>query len=263
VFLSGFASAQTNQKDIIYLKNGSIIKGTIIEIIPDSTLKIQTADGSLFIYKTKDVEKITKEEVKKPEVKQQAVKTETVKSEKHILAPKGYFVLARLGPNVQLFEGIEVSMGIINGYHVNEFFSLGVGIEATHYNFDYNNYLSAPLYPIFVDARFQIPKGIVSPMFSMQFGYAALGKITSTNNVNYNTSEVGGGLYVAVGAGLKVTINKTFAFLAEGGASFQSIKGYIDNFDYYNNSGNFYSSGTEETVPSLRVNIGFAVSFGK
>jgi len=53
--------AQTTTKDVVYLKNGSIIKGIIIEMIPDQTIKIQTADGSVFVYNMSDVEKVSKE----------------------------------------------------------------------------------------------------------------------------------------------------------------------------------------------------------
>jgi hypothetical protein len=48
--------------DVLYLKNGSIIKGIILEQVPNQTLKIQTADKSLFVYKMDEVEKILKEE---------------------------------------------------------------------------------------------------------------------------------------------------------------------------------------------------------
>ena len=53
--------AQTATRDVVHLKNGSIIKGTIIELIPNATVKIQTADGSLFVYTMSEIEKIEKE----------------------------------------------------------------------------------------------------------------------------------------------------------------------------------------------------------
>jgi len=52
-------SAQ-KKKDALYLKNGSIIYGKLIEIT-DSQYKIQSSDGSLFIYPITDVEKFAKE----------------------------------------------------------------------------------------------------------------------------------------------------------------------------------------------------------
>jgi hypothetical protein len=49
------------QSDLIYLKNGSRIKGQIVEQIIGSTIKIKTQDGSLFVFKSDEVEKIARE----------------------------------------------------------------------------------------------------------------------------------------------------------------------------------------------------------
>jgi hypothetical protein len=50
--------------EVVYLKNGGQVRGVIIEQVPNETLKIQTADGSIFVYKMSEVEKITKEQPK-------------------------------------------------------------------------------------------------------------------------------------------------------------------------------------------------------
>lgn len=55
------AYSQKVLEEVVYLKNGSIIRGTIIEQIPNESLKIQTRDGSVFVYKTDEIIKITKE----------------------------------------------------------------------------------------------------------------------------------------------------------------------------------------------------------
>jgi hypothetical protein len=49
--------------DVVYLNNGSIIRGIIIEMVPNVSLKIQTRDGSVFFYKMEEVQKMTKEPV--------------------------------------------------------------------------------------------------------------------------------------------------------------------------------------------------------
>lgn len=54
------ANAQSLQ-EVVYLKNGSIIRGTVIEQKPNESIKIQTADGSVFVYAINEVSKITKE----------------------------------------------------------------------------------------------------------------------------------------------------------------------------------------------------------
>jgi hypothetical protein len=53
------ASAQRS-KDVLYLKNGSIIYGKLVEVA-DGLYKMQTSDGSIFIYKNEDVVKFAKE----------------------------------------------------------------------------------------------------------------------------------------------------------------------------------------------------------
>lgn len=57
------AMAQLTLKDAIYLKDGSVIKGTIIEYIPKESLKIKTADGSIFSHNLDEIIKFTREEV--------------------------------------------------------------------------------------------------------------------------------------------------------------------------------------------------------
>ena len=47
-------------KDAVYLKNGSIIYGKLLEI-SDNVYKIQTSDGSLFNFRSDEVEKFVKE----------------------------------------------------------------------------------------------------------------------------------------------------------------------------------------------------------
>jgi hypothetical protein len=51
---------QNGTTDIVYLKNGSIIRGVIIELVPGSMIKIRTSDGSIFVYELEDVDKIEK-----------------------------------------------------------------------------------------------------------------------------------------------------------------------------------------------------------
>lgn len=53
--------ADQTLQDVVYLKNGSIIRGIIIEQVPNQSLKIQTNDGNIFVYKIDEVDKITKE----------------------------------------------------------------------------------------------------------------------------------------------------------------------------------------------------------
>jgi hypothetical protein len=55
VIISTHVFAQIKGGDVVYLKNGSVIKGIIIKNYSDSTLAIRTTDGSLFIFNNRDV----------------------------------------------------------------------------------------------------------------------------------------------------------------------------------------------------------------
>ena len=56
-------------EDVVYLKDGTIVRGIIIEQIPGESLKIQTQGGSMFVYTLEEIAKIVKEPVLEPEVK--------------------------------------------------------------------------------------------------------------------------------------------------------------------------------------------------
>lgn len=51
--------------NIIYLKNGSVIKGNVVESVPNQHIKIRTSDGSIFVYQMSDVDRIVMNEEKK------------------------------------------------------------------------------------------------------------------------------------------------------------------------------------------------------
>jgi hypothetical protein len=61
LLVSVVSFAQERQVDVIYLKNGSVIKGAVIELVPDKQVKIRTADGSLFVFQMSEVDRIEKE----------------------------------------------------------------------------------------------------------------------------------------------------------------------------------------------------------
>lgn len=63
VVLAISSFAQGNYRDVVHLKDGSIIKGIIVEQVPGKQLKIETTDGSVFVYQMNEIEKMTKEQI--------------------------------------------------------------------------------------------------------------------------------------------------------------------------------------------------------
>ena len=66
VVVPTLAQAQQRLEDVVYLKNGSIIRGIIVEQIPFKSIKISTLGGSELIYTMDEIVRITKELPIKP-----------------------------------------------------------------------------------------------------------------------------------------------------------------------------------------------------
>lgn len=66
-------------EDVVYLKNGSIIRGVIMEQVVGESIKIKTGDGNLFVFKMDEIEKMTKEKIAVKEEDINKVKIDSVK----------------------------------------------------------------------------------------------------------------------------------------------------------------------------------------
>jgi hypothetical protein len=62
VFLISLAGiAQQSAQDVIYLKNGTVVRGKIIDQVPNQSIKVYTTNRSVVEFKMDEVEKMTKE----------------------------------------------------------------------------------------------------------------------------------------------------------------------------------------------------------
>lgn len=125
VLLPILINAQNDYQDIIYLKNGSIIKGTITEQIPNKTIKIKT-ENNIFVYKMEEVEKITNNEKS----------LSTKKKSKKYTKQKGYIGVSAginipIGSFSDLKEGRATTGFQLNPIQFGYMFSDKVGITAT------------------------------------------------------------------------------------------------------------------------------------
>ena len=136
--ISVFALSAQNYQEVVYLKNGSVIRGTVIEQQPNVLLKVKTADGSIFVYPMNEVEKITKEESEKSN----RIRTDV----------KGYRGSVEVGTIVNFkASGIPIDKGAFSittshGYQFNPYIFLGTG-----FGLDYHAAGKHLFIPLFVD----------------------------------------------------------------------------------------------------------------
>lgn len=55
------AVAQVAVEDVIYLKSGGVMRGVILEMVPGQSVRLRSADGTIYVYQMGDVERIARE----------------------------------------------------------------------------------------------------------------------------------------------------------------------------------------------------------
>ncbi|WP_417010047.1 DUF481 domain-containing protein [Bacteroides congonensis] len=227
--ISTYVTAQ-NYTEVVYLKNGSVIKGVIIEQVPNVSLKIKTGDGSLIICQMNDVEKIIKEE---RYTRDYRTDIDNRKAARNTL--KGYKGFVDFGYIADLsdYDANKVEISTSHGYQFNNYFYLGGGVAADFYT-------DADLIavPIFVDFRANFINKKVTPFADIKTGY-------SVGDVE--------GAYVSTGIGVRFSLKGKKAINLKLEYNYQQ---HNDHGDYsYNN--NYYSYDYDYDLEGLGFKVGF------
>ncbi|WP_289621521.1 DUF481 domain-containing protein [Bacteroides congonensis] len=227
--ISTYVAAQ-NYTEVVYLKNGSVIKGVIIEQVPNVSLKIKTGDGSLIICQMNEVEKIIKEE---RYTRDYRTDIDNRKAARNTL--KGYKGFVDFGYIADLsdYDANKVEISTSHGYQFNNYFYLGGGVAADFYT-------DADLIavPIFVDFRANFINKKVTPFADIKTGY-------SVGDVE--------GAYVSTGIGVRFSLKGKKAINLKLEYNYQQ---HNDHGDYsYNN--NYYSYDYDYDLEGLGFKIGF------
>ena len=125
-------SVAQNLQETVYLKNGSIIRGIIIEQVPAQSLKIRTKDGNIFVFAMSDVEKISKENVSDRHFRSNRRMTHSRWSGPEI----GYrgFVDLNWTAGVGTTSGVDcIGLLTSHGYQINPYIYTGIGIGFNYF----------------------------------------------------------------------------------------------------------------------------------
>lgn len=166
------AYGQRNYQDVVYLEDGSIIRGIIVEQVPGQSLKIETADGSVFFYQLDVVEKITKEP--KPRMFNEYKAIEGNDFAAHIQTGASVFLGDARG--LQTF-----SFSALFGARIKNVVSIGLktGVEAGESR--------SVLVPVGLGIRANIrPRSRICPYVDFSGGYAYNNFVTSATVTNFN-----------------------------------------------------------------------------
>jgi hypothetical protein len=208
-------------KDALYLKNGSIINGKLIEMT-DNQYKIQTNDGSLMIYPISDVEKYAK-------------------------TTSSYLGRRNSGPGFSFEAGCLVgaqttdykapfSFDFLGNFTIKtkNIISLGSGVE----------FIGVPFAPIFLEYKYLFTDKNASPFFFARCGQ--LFHLAREYNADYVYDPYGktdykGGVSLAIGTGVswsKEDIEPYLSFAYRYAETSYKMKNYTNYTSTYFNSYN-------------------------
>lgn len=153
-----------NVQEVVYLKNGSVVRGNVIEQVPNVSLKIQTADGSVFAYQMSEVDKITKEESRYVGRNYSPFNNHSGND----IGYRGYIDLGyTLGTGIFALDRIELTTS--HGYQIIPYLYVGAGAGVSYY-LDYDSFAL----PIFANVRAYILDNSISPYVDLKIGYSVL-----------------------------------------------------------------------------------------
>lgn len=235
--ITTFSFAQGNYQEVVYLKNGSIIRGVIIEQVPNKIIKIQTADKSVYVYRMDEIEKITKEIIGNEKNGNTSIKR------------KGYIGLS-IGPSIPVGDFADKSDGLaktglqLNLVNFGYLFSRNFGIAASWFG------AANP-----VDANGIDPWSfgglmvgpLISPTFSEKvdldfkpmIGYC----VATLPNVGLGTEQATS-IAFSVGTQFRFHVGEKFSLLLSG--------------DYFSAKSEFTDYGIEQHISTFTIGFGAA-----
>ncbi|MCX6237672.1 MAG: hypothetical protein NTY07_08970 [Bacteroidia bacterium] len=231
LFLINISFAQRDKRDVVYLKNGSVIRGQIINRLPSGQVQIKRGDNSYQVYESSQFDSIGKVNRIHPT----------------------YFNLTEAGilaGNSNNKYASQFSLMNISGWQFKNHFSLGAGAGV--------EFFSETYLPVVADFRYSFNLHKMNTFFGLQAGYSfAISKPDSAYMYYYdelsNSFGPPPGKYVEVKAkggflfnpfmGFCTAISKNLALTFNIGYRIMRLhysKEYpYENFEFYSDNNRF------------------------
>ncbi len=193
--------SQSDIQDVVYLKNGSIIRGKITEQNAEK-LKIELAGGSLFVFSNSEVDSLKKENILKEKLR-------NIKKD-YFRRSRGFRNMTEFGiiygppqKNTDIYyysnsgDDFGLSLHTVNGYQFWPYLYVGGGVGIDRY-INYKQTFS----PFYVRLATEFLKTKVTPYVFADGGYAVMWKQKAQDGYRYNKNK--GGYYFSAGGGIRI-----------------------------------------------------------
>jgi hypothetical protein len=229
VYHIAIAQKNTEKEDVVYLKNGSVIRGTIQEQKIGESLKIQLLGGSIFVFQQSEIDSI-KKEPKFVLVTPKAPIVIKQKGFRNITETGVIFGVGKSNDNYSYYSYNRSDFGVqlhtINGYQFNRFLFAGAGIGIEKF-VSYGQSFA----PLYLRLSSDLLKKRVTPYIFTDIGYTFFWlKENNTDSYNYYNDK--GGLFLQAGAGVRIfTRSKTSVQLGVAYKRNQSSSNWQYNYE--------------------------------
>jgi hypothetical protein len=221
------AAAQKLRGDAVYLKNGSVVTGRIMENDSINGLKIAN-DCGIWLYTFQEVDSIG------PQTTGRFYRAKQ----------KGYVNYS----NVGLLFGYEnfpiPSLNMIHGYKFRPDLSGGIGMGYEYFDWG--------VLPVFADVRYYFYGQGFSPYLLGQAGYSITLERNTSNDWGSSAKRSFGGPMLSAGAGIRAGISKYAAFTFSLTYRFQKLT---------HESSNQWDPGTSRIIHTHYNRIAFSIGF--
>jgi len=207
VFCLPELSAQKQEVDAIYMKNGEIYRGSLLKHPDSNKIMLQTLCWNTMIFNAGDVNHIDREMV-------------NVKNSRMHVPSSGYFNRTDLGVLIGSGNNEKnaiFSAQMVNGYKINSRFYPGIGIGIEFYE--------QTVVPLFADISCHLGRNVLSPYIRGSIGYSVPVE-DPPETWGVSTNNHGGYMY-AVGLGTLIRLNGQNSLSLSLAYRFQSLKSVI------------------------------------
>lgn len=181
-------------EDVVYLKNGGIYRGRMLDTMGGKTIRIELAGKDVYVVNTADIERVEMEKNYRDRYRRivNAVKQKGFYHVSEVFLDMWGVSNKHYGPYDYYNEQGRVGLSIVNGYRFHPMLNLGIrtGIEA---------YDGVLFFPLAVEIRSFIGKERTVPYFFATGGYS----FSQPDRYQWGTSYYGGWL-ISGGGGIAI-----------------------------------------------------------
>jgi hypothetical protein len=251
LFCWGIISAQTQKmQDVVYLHDGSILKGQVLEFQPEGKIKIEIVGGSILVYPASAVKELRKETITVLEHLHLPAKPSTSLP----LKTKGLYSVSQVHANFgkdynyQTQVGTGISQTV--GYQFNQWIGLGLGAG-------FSSIGNKSFVPIFSEARGYFSKDVSGFFYSLAAGYAYAFKHSADQfGFSNSNTKAKGGLWVYPAIGYRFKSSKKMNACLDLGYCIQKASYEYNSPDWTGNP-NIYTEDNTWKRLTLRFGILF------